>query len=96
MPAAIRRPEIVSSVIRGLSFIANPRQGRRRRHEHPLAEAEPVDPGRRDAALAVVGGPPDGAGALAAGLGDDLADQIHGGGEQDESECGEQCHVINP
>jgi hypothetical protein len=42
---------------------------------------------------AVVGGPADGAIPLPSGLGDDVADEIHGNGEGDECECGEQLHV---
>ena len=53
-------------------------------------ETQAFEPGGRDPVPAVVRGPPDGAVPLTAGLGHDLADQVRGGGEEEECECGEQ------
>ena len=62
---------------------ATPAAGR----EHALVEAEPLEAAAGDADAAVGGGPADGALALAAGLGDDLAGEVGGGGEQEGGEC---------
>ena len=92
IPAAISGTAIASRSARGFSLSAN-------RASEPVAgtRTRSVKRSRSSPALnrmaAVVGGPADGAVALPAGLGHDVADEIHGGGEGDECECGEQLHV---
>ena len=72
------------------------REPRRRRHEHALLELQPLEPGAGDAVATVGRRAPDGAIALPAGLRHDVADEIRGGGEEEERECEEDLHLISP